>query len=206
MGCDLLLGFRLKNILHGTVPSILNHKGYNFYSAKQFSSIDILTSSYTKKEHLMKNYVLPLLVLCLGLVAIAQAPAQSNEFLDQVLAETELTYGSGAYLLLASAGLIPEEATPAEALSFLSAEGIALPDKSPETPLSLGEYSFLVMQTYDLSGGLMYRVAAGPRYATRELSHRGILQGRSYPGMSLSAERGMRILGRVLQLDERGLL
>ena len=154
----------------------------------------------------MKIHVVLMVALCLGLLVATQAPAQSNEFLDQVLAETELSYGSAAYLLLASAGRIAEEATPEEAVEYLSSAGIGLGGKSADEPVSLGEYSFLVMQVYELSGGLMYRIAAGPRYASRELSHRGIIQGRAYPGMSISAERGMRILGRVLQQDERGML
>lgn len=206
MGFDLFVCSRLRNILHGVLPLIPYRTSHYFYSNKQFHGNANLTSRQTKKEHPMKTHVVLMVALCLGLVVVAQAPAQSNEFLDQVLSEQELSYGSGAYLLLASAGLVPEESTPEEALSYLSERQIALPGKSPETPLSLGEYSFLVMQIYELSGGLMYRILPSPRYASRELSHRGIIQGRAYPGMSISAERGMRILGRVLQLDERGML
>ena len=142
------------------------------------------------------------LLTCVTVVA----PAQSNDYLDSVLAEQQLSYGSAAYLVLASAGEIADEATPTEAIAYLDEQGWALSGLGASDAVNLGEYAHLVMQIYDLSGGLMYRVAAGPRYATRELSHRGILQGRAYPGMNLSAERGVRILGRVLQLDERGLL
>lgn len=146
------------------------------------------------------------LILAIGLVATLSLGAQSNEFLDQVLSEEELSYGSASYLVLASAGLIDADATAEDAVAHLEREGMGLPGKTAETPLTIGEYSYLLMQVYGLSGGMLYRIVPGPRYASRELSHRGIIQGRAYPGMSISAERGMRILGRVLQLDERGTL
>lgn len=145
-------------------------------------------------------------VLLICAVATVSVAAQSNEFLDDVLAAPELRYSSAAYLLLASAGLIAEDATPEEAVTYLETEGMGLRGRGADHALRLGEYSYLVMQVYGLNGGLLYRIVPGPRYATRELTHRGIVQGRAYPGMSISAERGMRILGRVLQLDERGLL
>ncbi len=143
---------------------------------------------------------------CIFLLAGTNLWAQSNEFIDAVLAEEQMSYGSAAYLLLASAGRISADAGPREAIEYLESQGLGLADKIQDSTISLGEYSFLVMQVYGIPGGLMYRVLPGPRYATRELAHRGIIQGRSYNTIRLSSERGMRILGRVLQLDERGLL
>lgn len=154
----------------------------------------------------MKRRGILVAAVCVFALAAVNGTAQSNEFLDAVLAEEHLSYGSAAYLVLASAGRIDADASPGDAVSYLEAQDMSLPNKSQDSALSLGEYSYILMQVYGISGGLMYRVLPSPRYATRELAHRGIIQGRSYNGMQISAERGMRILGRVLQRDERGLL
>ncbi|MDA3951740.1 MAG: hypothetical protein PF508_21215, partial [Spirochaeta sp.] len=76
----------------------------------------------------------------------------------------------------------------------------------PDHTLTLGEYSLLVMETFNISGGAMYTVTGMPRYAARELAFRNIIQGRAYPRMKLSGDRALRIIGRVLTLQEEGRL
>jgi hypothetical protein len=62
------------------------------------------------------------------------------------------------------------------------------------------------METFGISGGWMYTITSRPRYAARELAFRNVIQGRAYPRMELSGERAMRIVGRVLALEEEGRL
>ncbi|MCG8481039.1 MAG: hypothetical protein MI724_18240 [Spirochaetales bacterium] len=154
--------------------------------------------------------------------------AQSNDIIDDILAEEEMTYGSAAYLLLLAIGELDETADRAEAVtrfrqldSGLEIAGgtVVFQGASarfrrvgevlnypPVAALTLGEYALLVMQTFEISGGFMYSLTPSPRYAARELAFRRAIQGRSFPRMSISGERGMRILGRILALQEEGAL
>ena len=128
------------------------------------------------------------------------AGAQSNEFIDGLLAQEQASYGDAALLVLASAGLVGEGAGAEEALAVLKERGWAAA-REAQQPVRLGEYSYLLMRVHGIRGGLLYTLFPGPRYATRELAWRQMVQGKARPGMSLSGERAMRILGRVLELQ-----
>ncbi len=147
-----------------------------------------------------------LVLLAVLLLPVLSAGAQSNEILDAVLAEEQLTYGSAAWLLLLANSSVTEETTRTEAVAAIARAGIGLPDRAANETVTLGEYALLAMRVFEIDGGFAYRILPSPRYATRELVFLKIIQGHDYPGMSLSGERGMRILGRVLGLRERGLL
>lgn len=139
------------------------------------------------------NLFVPALAVLMLLIISGIAVAQDNTVIDAILAEKELTYQHASYLLLSADGTPPADGEM----------GSAYP---PEKTLTLGEYSLLVMETFDISGGLMYTVTGMPRYAARELAFRDIVQGRAYPRMKLSGERALRIVGRVLTLQEEGRL
>ncbi|MFW5642489.1 MAG: hypothetical protein ACOCYQ_00550 [Alkalispirochaeta sp.] len=161
------------------------------------------------------------------LVVATVLPAQSNQRIDEILSQESITYGHAVYLLLTSQQAIPDDATPDEAHALLE-QGPAnrsnvsyriggtsfttrrLPQTPlgypPDHPLTLGEFSRLTMETFGITGGMMYTILPHPRYAARELAFRDVVQGRAYPRMSLSGERALRIVGRVLALDEEGRL
>jgi hypothetical protein len=44
----------------------------------------------------------------------------------------------------------------------------------------------------------MYRLFPGPRYAYREMTRRGFIEGRAYPDFTVSGERFLQILGNIL--------
>ncbi len=139
---------------------------------------------------------------CLGLLVFAlmttSLVAQSNQALDDILAAHEASYGQAAYLLLSARGMIGEEADYAAAVDALQAAGMAIEQRGVNEAINLGEYVFLVQQLFDLPRGVLGSLLGGPRYATRDLRFLRIVQGRSYPNMSISGERMMRILGRTL--------
>lgn len=144
-----------------------------------------------------------------GIIAIAfllfsvlWAPAQSNDVLDRILAEEQLTYASAAYLLLVATGKAPEETSSEQAVSLAEQEGFALEGFGPADRLSLGQYSFMLMRAFQLPGGIMYRIVPGPRYAVREMEYAGVIQGTAIPGMALSGNEAVRMLERVLHQRE----
>jgi outer membrane protein OmpA-like peptidoglycan-associated protein len=133
-----------------------------------------------------------LLIFC-AFSAWAQTAAELEGLLDT----DQITYTQAAWFTLAS---VPETPPTDQAAAFaLALERGWLPKNAePGGPVKLRNLSLLLMKAFDIEGGLMYRLFPGPRYAYREMSRRGFIEGRSYPGFTVSGERFMQILGRIL--------
>lgn len=145
------------------------------------------------------------LALTFLIVSAGAAFGQSNAVVDEILSQESITYGNAAYLMLHAQGALSDDADPAAAVSQYENGATAL-GYTPDQGLTLGEFSYMTIATFEIPGGLMYRVLPSPRYAARELAFRDIVQGDAYPGMAVSGERALRILGRVLALQESGRL
>jgi len=148
----------------------------------------------------MKRFCFLLLVF-LGMGAMAGF-AQSNDVLDGVLEQKEADFSATVYLVLSAAGIIPETATPEDAVKALEEKGWGIPVSQTPAPISLGQYSYLLMKAFDIPGGLMYRLFPGPRYATREVSYLGFVTDRVTPYRMVSGEEVLRVLGTVLTWKE----
>lgn len=134
-------------------------------------------------------------LLCMLLIPAAVA-AQSAAAMDTLLDEENLTFGSSSYLVLAAAGEISDDTGRSRAAEEISRRIPLFAEKSLDDSISLGEFSYLLMNLSGRSGGLMYRILPGPRYAARELAFHGVIQGDAYPNLSLSGERALRIIER----------
>jgi hypothetical protein len=151
------------------------------------------------------GFVALLAALALWVLPPARLAAQSNAFVDRLLETPQATLGQAAYLLLTARGVVPEKATPEQAAETLAAQGWDTPALAPADPVTLGQYCFLLMQAYAVQGGLMYRIAPGPRYASRELAYRRLIRGKAYPNRTLSGEEALAILrGLLEQLEAAG--
>jgi len=117
-----------------------------------------------------------------------------------MLASETVSAASAARFVLASADKLPQGLSPAEA--ELEAYGAAASrgwiNRAAGENMTLKDTAFLVMNAFEIKGGLFYSLFRNPRYAYRELIYRKIIQGRSDPAMAVSGERFLRILGRVL--------
>ena len=92
--------------------------------------------------------------------------AQSADLIDTVLAEERLTYGNAAYVLLLGSGEIDENLSIADAHRTMEERAAALGYEA-DAPLTLGEYSLLAMDAFDIPGGVVYSIVPSPRYAAR---------------------------------------
>jgi len=136
------------------------------------------------------------LVLLQLVLGTETAYAQSNQMLDRILSEDELRFGSAIYLVFSAGGSrLPKDQFQPGAL--LTRAGDRLP-RNANVPITLGQFAYLIQEVFQLPKGVWYRVFPGPRYATRNLAHIGIVNERAYPGMRLSGRRALRILGRTL--------
>ncbi|MCF7914992.1 MAG: hypothetical protein K9L66_07500 [Spirochaetaceae bacterium] len=138
----------------------------------------------------------------LFILSISHLYAQSNETLDRFLAQERAVLGYSAYMVLTAADELPEESSPQEAAMAVSRIGWMDTSTASNDPISLGEYSYLLMKAFDIRGGLMYTLFPGPRYAARELKYLQCIPGKSTPGRSISGTDAVQILGRVLEWKE----
>lgn len=109
--------------------------------------------------------------------------------------------GAASFILLTGAGLLGDSSTLEQAAVALTAK-IPTATAAWDQPISLGDYSFYLMQVNQMPGGLMYRLFPNGRYALRELRFLDIVQGQSFENMNLSGERAVRIMGRLLSWKE----
>lgn len=142
----------------------------------------------------------------LGLIfigfAVSTAWAQSNQMIDALLAQKPAEVGHTAYLVLTAANLIPESATAEQALSTAQERGWVSNRAQTTDPTTFGVLSFLLMEAFEESGGLMYRFFPGPRYAAREVAHQGWARLRRPTGERIDGE----VVGRIMSvyLNTRG--
>ncbi|MDR2663208.1 MAG: hypothetical protein LBC31_09455 [Treponema sp.] len=134
-----------------------------------------------------------------GLCA-AGAFGQTAERLDRVLAAEQVTYAQAAGIILPAAGLLPPEAPEAEA--FDRARKWLPGGAEPDAPIRLGQLSYLAVESFGLSGGFMYALFPGRRYAYRALAWRRFLPLRSDPARTVTGGELLYITGRLLSQGE----
>ena len=144
-----------------------------------------------------------LLLLCTILLPLAAlAWGQSNSVVDQLLAQDKASYGNAAYMALSAAKQIPDTASLDDAMAALAATHWRQKLPGSDAPVTLGEYSYLLMKAFKMKGGLMYSLAPGPRYAARELAYLGLVNGDTSPYRILAGRDVVEIVGNVLNYLE----
>ena len=139
-----------------------------------------------------------LVVLGAFFLAAYRLGAQSAEFLDDLMFAEEATFGQASILVLMANGI--DEAGEDQDLAtqmVVRADWIAGP-KEPGMPVTLGDYSLMIMSAFQIPGGLGYRLFHSPRYAARELDYLGLVQGYASPRRILSGQDLLQILGSVM--------
>jgi len=60
----------------------------------------------------------------------------------------------------------------------------------------------LLMQSFDLKGGIFYRIAKGPHHAYRELVYKNVIRGYTDPKMPVSGQQLLSLISRILAMEE----
>ncbi len=120
-----------------------------------------------------------------------------------MLGEKYADFGESAYLALAAAGLVDSELGvdqgAQEAVRYLRKANWGKRLKVKEGAINLGEYSYIIMKAFVMTGGVMYTLFPCPRYASRELYYLGFIDGSKDPYRRISGEEAVTILQRVLE-------
>ena len=142
-----------------------------------------------------KNF---LLVLVLLVLAAVPAFSQTARYLDTLLENPAVNWQDAAFVILSAAGTTQGINTPAAAFAAATEQGLLPANAEAEKTIRLDEASFLIMGAFEMKSGFMYSLFPGPRYAYRELLYQKLIQGRSDPAFTVSGDRLLRIIGRVL--------
>jgi hypothetical protein len=124
--------------------------------------------------------------------------AQTATEIEALLSAEALTYENAATFVLRAADVPVSRA----AFDYATEQKWLSPKTTVGSNASLNEVSLLIMGAFDIKGGIMYSLTKSPRYAYRELVHQGIIQGRVDPGITVSGELLLFMVGKVLDRME----
>ena len=125
--------------------------------------------------------------------------AQTAAELDTLLETETVTVSTAAHFAFGAAGLLTELSGPAaETLAYEQALSRGWVKSGPEETITLKETAFLLMNVFELPGGLMYSIFRNPRYAYREMVYRKLIQGRTDENMNVSGIKLLQIIGSTL--------
>jgi hypothetical protein len=148
------------------------------------------------------------LVVLLTLLPVGIALGQSADRIDAILESPGLSIGEAAYLATLSAEMIDPRQDGAAAIGMLRALALGAEhrdryaERDLESDATLGDFSYMLMLSHDLSGGFWYGLFPGPRYALREMRWRGLVNGQNYALQPLDGERALRMITRILETVE----
>ena len=127
---------------------------------------------------------------------------QLEDQIDLLLEEEHASFGKAVYLVLVASDICGETATLDSALGVLKGKNWGITVKEAENPITLGEYSHLLMKAFNIPGGLLYMLIPGPRYAVRELAYHKLILEDPYPERPVSGNEVMTILTRLIDWKE----
>jgi len=141
---------------------------------------------------MLRKIVIFVLFLTFSAVLYAQTAVE----LEAVLESSAVTYAQAASFVLNSADLEFQ----GSAFEYAVEKGW-IKKAEQDDPVKLGALSFLLMQVFEIKGGMMYTLFPGPRYAYRSMINSGFIQGVSDPAMLVNGQRFLLILGKVLSAE-----
>lgn len=141
-------------------------------------------------------------LLSLILVALFSLPldAQEGALVNRAVGETPLSFGTGAALVAALAGAVPSDqpVAPEGAVEVLRSLGYRLPDRTIDDYLTYGNFALLMMQAFDLRGGLRYEIYPTSAAAFEELQSRSLLAPGVYAGTPIPGVVAVDVVSHFL--------
>jgi hypothetical protein len=157
---------------------------------------DYLGNNFSKRKYMNTKFLPLLLFLLLPALSNAQTAAE----LDILLETEQVNATQAARFVMGAAGLLPAElsGTAAEQAAFALALEKGWYSGSPGAAARLQDLAFLVMNVFDLKGGIMYSLFHNRRYAYREMVYLKLIQGRAGPDSAVSGVGLLQIINATL--------
>jgi hypothetical protein len=148
----------------------------------------------------IKVYIVSIVVIFV--IATAGISAQSMQVVDDLIAAEAAGFGDTVYMIAVGSGLADESLPVSDTVDLVTDKGWNPAKKSANEAISCGDLAFIIMQAFELEGGLMYSLLPSPRYALRELIYLGLLERKTHPGSTLSGADVIRILAGAIDIKE----
>ncbi|MCL2067046.1 MAG: hypothetical protein FWG99_06240 [Treponema sp.] len=144
-----------------------------------------------------------LAVLFIFLIMIS-APlyAQTADRLEALLDKKVISWSEAAVFVLEISEAEVFYADNYDAFSFALEQKWLPKNAVPSDAAQLNGIALLLMQSFDLKGGIFYTIAKSPHHAYRELVYRGIIRGNTDPNITVSGQDLLLFIGRILSVKE----
>ena len=141
----------------------------------------------------MKNLKLPVF-LFIALSFAAPLTAQTAAKLESLLETPVLSWEEAAAFVMEAAEI---ETMPGGHNKWLQKKFI------PGGDARLDGIALLLMESFELKGGIFYSIAKSPHHAYRELVYKNVIGGNSDPDMRVSGPQLLTMLSRILAMKEQ---
>ena len=139
-----------------------------------------------------------LIIIFLLLAIPAFLFAQTAQAIEEILDTEAVSNQQAAWLVLEAADV----SYRGDAFQYASENGWLPKRAEANSRARLDQVCLLIMQAFDMSGGIFYTIAGSPRYAYRELTYLNVIQERAVPGMAVSGELLLFMVGRMLSIAD----
>jgi len=141
-------------------------------------------------------------IALLFLMSLFTAPlsSQTAERLEALLETPELSWSEAAAFILEASDMGSYGMAP----FHYAMEQKWLPkNASPDDAARLNGIALLLMQSFELKGGIFYRISKSPHHAYRELVYKKIIRSNTDPDMPVSGPQLLLIVSRILSAKEQ---
>ena len=137
---------------------------------------------------------------CLLITAPCLLFGQTAERIERLLGQGRVSYRDAALFVLEASGhLEPDRQTGADdAFNFAMESGWLPKNAEANADARLDGLSLLVINAFEINGGLFFSLFKNPHYAYRAMVYRGIVQGRTDPQMTVSGELLLYTVNRAM--------
>ncbi|HZK20268.1 MAG TPA: hypothetical protein VFC68_06050, partial [Treponemataceae bacterium] len=143
-----------------------------------------------------KKYVTLIVV---SMFIISAGFTQQAQFLDRILLATELDCLGAVTLVLGATDQITDDLSEDNAWGMLEQHGWDI-ELVKEEPITVAEYSFLIVNAFKIKGGILYSLFPSPRYALRELKWRGVVASSLDPDEKFDGTVALYILQNAMDI------
>jgi hypothetical protein len=128
--------------------------------------------------------------------------AQTAREMDALFEAGAVSYAQAARFILSASGVLADNVSGENAFTAAQSRGWLPETAAAGDAAKLEGVAFLLMKSFDLKGGLFYRLFPNSRYAYRELVYHRIIPGGADSSLALSGEYFFLILGRTMDFAE----
>jgi hypothetical protein len=139
-----------------------------------------------------------LLAILAILLVTSAAYAQYGDQLKEIAESDEITIAEALWLVGSVSSSIGPRVAISDARSELEGLSPRLPSGADGEPVTLGQYSYLIVQFFDVQGGFWYGLLPGPLTALRVLQSLGITGESGHAGHPISGSQAVAILRQYL--------